>query len=183
MGHYNQKLYLESINPDFEGAVCEIGSKDYGNTQDFRSLFPGREYIGIDIEPGDGVDLVHDITAAPLDKKFGLVICCSVLEHVKNPWKAAGNIMAMMDGLLYVSVPWIQRYHAYPEDYWRFTFPGLCALFEGIELGGQHLSTFTNGEFIDLAKFPSGDNDFAVMYSGRKYLPCYELHTMGKVCD
>jgi hypothetical protein len=30
-------------------------------------------------------------------------------------------------------VPWVQGYHAFPDDYWRFSLSGLQILFEGLE--------------------------------------------------
>ena len=180
MGHINQLIYLKNVEHKFKGPVLEVGSKDYGNTQDFRSLFDC-EYTGLDLEPGKNVDVVHDLTQGPGDLgKFNFIICCSILEHVKNPWKVAQTLTDLLEpgGKIYVSTPWIQRYHKYPDDYWRFTFPGLKLLFD-LELTRPHLSTFTQGEFIDLEKHPDGDNALAVIHENRKYLPCYELHTIG----
>ena len=46
----------------FEGPYLEVGSKDYGNTQDIKALFPETErYIGIDMEEGSRVDIVLDL--------------------------------------------------------------------------------------------------------------------------
>jgi len=40
----------------FEVPYLEVGSKDYGNTQDIKSLFPKAErYAGIDMEEGPRV--------------------------------------------------------------------------------------------------------------------------------
>jgi SAM-dependent methyltransferase len=170
-----------------DGPILEVGSKDYGNTQDFRSLYPNNYYVGLDLEAGKGVDVVHDLTdgVGPLQpNSFDLIICCSILEHVKNPWKVAQTLMKLLtkNGKMYCSVPWIQRYHKYPDDYWRFTFPGLKLLFDDLRLSNPFLSTFTAGEFINLEKYPNGDNSLAIMHDGRKYLPCYELHTIGTKC-
>ena len=165
------------------GPVLEVGSKDYGNTQDFRSLVSG-EYVGLDLEDGKGVDVVHDLSdgVGPLKKgHFSLIICCSILEHVKNPWIVAETLMDLLsdNGKIYISTPWIQRYHKYPDDYWRFTLPALKLLFNRLELTKPYLSTFTAGEFMDLETYPDCDNSLAIMHDGRKYLPCYELHTIG----
>lgn len=184
LGHVNQLVYLQRMDVDFDGPILEVGSKDYGNTQDFRSLYPNNEYIGLDLEEGKGVDVVHDLIegTGPLEpNSFGLIICCSILEHVKNPWKVAQTLTSLLKdgGKIYCSVPWIQRYHKYPDDYWRFTFPGLKLLFDGLTLSKPYLSTFTAGEFMDLEKYPDCDNSLAIIHDNRKYLPCYELHTIG----
>jgi len=171
---------LKQFKPETD-SVLEVGSKDYGNTQDFRSLFDC-EYVGLDMEDGKGVDVVHDLTTGTGELgQYGLIICCSILEHVKNPWLAAETLTKLLKpgGSIYISTPWVQRYHKYPDDYWRFTFPALQLLFEGLELGNQHLSTFTAGEFLDLALDPDCDSAFQMTHGNRTYLPCYELHTMG----
>ncbi len=51
---------LKNINIVQE-PILEAGSKDHGNMQDFRSLFPTCEYFGIDMEEGKGVDMVNMI--------------------------------------------------------------------------------------------------------------------------
>lgn len=182
MGHVNQKLFLERADPT-ASSVLEVGSKDYGNTQDFRSMFDC-QYTGLDLESGKGVDIVHDLTEGigPLEaESFDLIICCSILEHVKAPWEAAKTLTDLLKpgGSIYVSVPWIQRYHKYPDDYWRFTLPGIRLLFPQLTFESSYLSTFTAGEFMSIDEFPDCDNSLAIMHDGRKYLPCYELHTMG----
>lgn len=67
----------------FEGArVLEIGSLDINGT--VRSHFSGCEYVGLDIAPGKGVDVVCEGQAydAP-DATFDVVISCEAMEH--NP--------------------------------------------------------------------------------------------------
>jgi SAM-dependent methyltransferase len=176
-------VYLEKMGGKTEGPTLEVGSKDYGNTQDFRGLIGG-DYVGLDLESGKNVDVVHDLSegTGPLEpESFGFIICCSILEHVKNPFKVAETLTNLLKpgGKIYVSTPWIQRYHKYPDDYWRFTFPALKLLFSELELTLPYLSTFTAGEFMDLERYPDGDNSLAIIHDNRKYLPCYELHTIG----
>ena len=87
MGDINQLLYLQKVLPTVKGNILETGSKAYGSTIDFRSAYNEGTYTGTDLEEGTGVDVVCDLTAPtnPLPKDhYDLVICCSVLEHVKN---------------------------------------------------------------------------------------------------
>ncbi|GEM_PF-4321543 len=93
MGDLNQKLYLQHFVKNVNGAILEVGSKDYGNTQNFRELFPNNEYVGIDLSEGKGVVLDLSKTIGPLQKEyFSLIICCSVLEHTPTPWIMAQNM-------------------------------------------------------------------------------------------
>ncbi len=136
--------------------VLHIGSKASvldrdggGRGAKWRRLFGRNPFVGADIEPGENVDAVLDITkdirkfrkAAGIFQ-FQTVICPHVLEHVEDPFAAARNIVALTDkgGHVLVTTPWVQSYHPYPEDYWRFSFAGLRKLFAGLEVVGGFYS-------------------------------------------
>jgi SAM-dependent methyltransferase len=137
MGSPNDLIYIEKTYPKPEGPVLEIGCK-YNRTG-FRGFFEnqGLEFKGTDIEEGDEnnpVDYVCDLTARKnsLPKNyFDLVICCSVMEHVPNPWVMAEKISEVVKpgGKLYIAVPWVWKYHGYPKDYYRFTHSAIEYLF------------------------------------------------------
>lgn len=120
--------------PISEGRTLVVGSKVYGGKEDRRSLYPNA--IGLDLEAGEGVDIVHDLENAMPDYHgaFNHIDCVSVLEHVKRPWKMAKNIQGMMaeGATLLISVPFSWRIHAYPSDYWRITAEALPVLFPQI---------------------------------------------------
>jgi len=157
MGDINQLNFIKGNRSLVSASVLEVGSKDYGNTPDFRSLFPGFEYIGIDMEEGKGVDLIVDLTDdfelvnnKLAGKRFKTIICFSVLEHCKNPFKMSQNITNLLDenGILFISVPFSWRIHSYPSDYWRFTPDGIKVLFPKIDFESfdNNLSTCKTGE-------------------------------------
>jgi len=138
MGDLNQLDFVDENRLSVKGPILEVGSKDYGNTNNFRPLFEQELYIGADQEPGKGVDVVCDFTAdhaSIIDQvgieKFRTIICFSVLEHCKNPFKMAENISKFLidGGTLFVSVPFVWNIHSYPDDYWRFTPSSLSILF------------------------------------------------------
>lgn len=189
MGDINQSLYLDKFVTRIEGPVLEIGSKDYGNTTSFRKKFSENEYLGVDLEPGNGVDAIIDLTtgtgALPVDH-FALGICCSVLEHTPRPWKMADHISALIrsSGVLYISVPWVWRYHMYPDDYFRFSWRGIIELFPAFQWDSVCLSTNVEGEIIPLtADNPGLDNSMAAMVptpnGSRKYLPYFMVNMLG----
>jgi SAM-dependent methyltransferase len=191
MGDLNQRIFLEKLVPRAGGPVLEIGAKDYGSTTSFRDLYRDEEYVGVDLEAGKGVDVVADLTAGLgglQEGGFALAICCSVLEHTPQPWALAANITRLLraDGQLYLSVPWVWRYHAYPDDYFRFSPRGVQVLFPGIEWGPATYSTTVNGEHIDLdlADFREVDNrlaQYAQTPNGqRKYLPYLMVNMLGR---
>lgn len=123
-----------------QGPILEIGAKRYhaDTAVEFRDLFDGQEYVGTDIEPGDGVDVVDDLENPRnlVGRRFGFAICCSVLEHVRRPWVAAEAISDIVapGGYLYVATPWVWPYHPYPDDYFRFSFSGIASLFPNFEV-------------------------------------------------
>ncbi len=62
-----------------EGDVLEIGSRDVNGT--VRWLFSGRRYIGSDIAPGPGVDIVAGGEDITLDTPAAVVVTTETLEH------------------------------------------------------------------------------------------------------
>ena len=121
---------------DLSGPVLEIGSFQVPGQEeqiDLRSLFPGRDYRGVDIRPGPGVDLVADVEDLPLpDASVGTVIAMNTFEHVRRFWRGFEEIRRVLrpDGALLVSCPFNVMIHNHPSDYWRFTPEALGVLLE-----------------------------------------------------
>ena len=55
-----------------------------------------------------------------------------MFEHLKTLWLAAENLTKMLKpgGLIITIVPFAQRYHEDPQDYFRYTHTGVISLFE-----------------------------------------------------
>lgn len=189
MGDSNQTAYLKRHVPKLEGPVLEIGSKDYGNTASFRDYFVGNEYVGIDMAAGKNVDLVLDLVEGTGDlprSHFALGICCSVLEHVRKPWVMADNMASLIrpGGMLYISVPWVWRYHPYPDDYFRFSWRGVMELFEGFDWQHIYYSTNLPGEFHEITPTTTRvDKELGhakwTLRGKRKYLPSLMVNMLG----
>jgi SAM-dependent methyltransferase len=143
--------------------VLQVGSRALvsdRNERNWRSLVAKRfgsraAFVGIDLLEGSNVDHVLDICSEPRALKarlgqdpFDLVICCHVLEHTRQPAKAAHSIEALLKpgGVAYVATPWSQAFHATPDDYWRFSVRGLMLLFERLEV----VSSFYSGGDVGL---------------------------------
>lgn len=192
MGIENERIFFKSMITSITGDVLEIGSRDHGGegrAVNFRDMCKdANSFVGVDIEPGDGVDIVWDFEKGCgefEENKFHLGICCSVLEHVKSPWILAAHLsnVIRVGGALFVSVPWVWKYHPYPNDYWRISFSGVRALFPSFEFIYTAYATPINGEIIkvDSSDAKVLENNLA-MYSkqiniergavvNRKYLP------------
>lgn len=87
------------------------------------------------------IDIVGDIHAMPIaDDSFDCVFCTGTLEHVTDPWTAIREIYRVTKpgGIVHIDLPFIQGFHADPNDYWRFTLEGLrqlCKPFVELESG------------------------------------------------
>jgi hypothetical protein len=162
MGDINQLIFIRKYVEQLEGPFLEIGSKNYGSTQDLRALFANKDkYVGVDMEDGSGVDVVLDLTedfeqidAKLCGQRFGTIFCLSVLEHCGQPFKMAENSTLLLreKGRICVSVPFSWKIHGYPNDYWRFTPEGIKRLFPRVDFDkGQSLAaTSKENEFQKL---------------------------------
>lgn len=160
MGDVNQLLFVTRHLELLGGPYLEVGSKDYGSTQDLRSLV-GARYVGVDLEPGPGVDVVADL-AGPLEAidavlggdRFGTIFCLSVLEHCRRPFAMAENLTRLLrpGGSVCLSVPFAWKFHGYPSDYWRFTHEGVKLLFPRLEFPADRCAwaTSVRGDFHPL---------------------------------
>jgi Methyltransferase domain len=67
--------------------VLDLGGRDINGS--IRDLLPAATWTGLDVEAGQGVDMVHDATTpwpGGFDQ-FDIVVCTEVLEHVEK-WGA-----------------------------------------------------------------------------------------------
>ena len=145
--------------------VLDIGSLDINGS--LRSVCPGHlAYTGIDLSPGNGVDVVlSDPYVYPFpDGHFDMIVSTSCFEHDPLFWITfleCARVLAP-GGVFYINAPSNGFYHGHPFDHWRF-FPdaGLAlqqwAKRSGIEI--ELLESFTGerraGEFW---------NDFVMVF-------------------
>ncbi len=123
---------------DLPGPVLEVGSYQVegpGNEglSDLRALFAGKPYVGMDMRPGPGVDLVGDVEALPQpDGSVGTVVAISAFEHVRHFWKGIAEVRRILrpDGVFLLACPFFFHVHNFPHDYWRFTPKALEVLLE-----------------------------------------------------
>lgn len=60
-------------------SVVEIGSRDINGS--VRCHFPAAKWIGLDLYPGPGVDIVTDALDHMLIERCDFIVCCEVFEH------------------------------------------------------------------------------------------------------
>jgi len=117
--------WLQSVRERFVPKaenVLEIGSRIVNGSA--RKIFDNAEkYVGVDQEPGDGVDLVANAHTLDLPDHFDLILCCEMLEHDNSPLLTMAAIRRHLvpGGLLIITTP-ANGFpdHRFPRDYWRF---------------------------------------------------------------
>lgn len=117
--------------------VMEVGSLDVnGSLRAHVEALGPTTYIGIDSQPGPGVDMVVDAVAVGKRRPHDVVICTEVLEHAED-WRALVSALKRLvrpGGVLLVTTrsPGF-GYHPYPGDHWRFTLEDFRAIFADLD--------------------------------------------------
>lgn len=111
--------------------VLEIGSLIVEGQEHLlvRKYFPEAEYIGVDMQQGNGVDIVADCIDYCYNyyqsgsEVFDLILCLDMLEHAKEPFEVIESAKQCLkpNGVLLVTSHFNFKIHEYPNDYWRFT--------------------------------------------------------------
>lgn len=117
--------------------LLDVGSHSVNGTMQQYLKDQGAEVWGIDVEPGEAVDEVLDVTQLLIrygSKKWDIVLCTEMLEHCDR-WQEA--IYQMKESL--VIGGWLilttrspgYPFHA-PPDRWRFTKEVILEAFEDL---------------------------------------------------
>jgi len=120
--------------------------------------------INLDISLYKNIDVVADAHKLPFkDHSIEGVIIKNVFEHLKDPQKVRDEIKRVVKkgGFVYAKIPFMQPFHAVPDDYQRYSINGmneLCKDFkvvkEGISVGpSSALAWFLNEYFGILFSF------------------------------
>lgn len=74
--------YVSAHVPCLADSILDFGSRNINGSA--RSVTRARKYVGVDIAPGDGVDVVGDAALVALGRTFDAVVCAEVLEHADD---------------------------------------------------------------------------------------------------
>lgn len=130
VGQWVRKYELNKVE-----SVLEVGAQDFNGS--VRPFFDGvGEYIGTDMQPGKGVDMVvasQELYMKFNPKVFDVVVCLEMLEHDIEFWVTLANINMVLKpgGKLILTARGATKgkdgrngesmwEHGYPHDYWRF---------------------------------------------------------------
>jgi len=112
--------FVMQLYDDNAGSVLDVGTKDVMVTL---NLLPeSLEKYALDNEfppefkQPEGITLIHqDFFSYNLDKKFDIVLCQQVLEHMEEPEKAFAKLRTLAESVLVISVPY-GSWHGSPFD-------------------------------------------------------------------
>lgn len=138
------RLFFDTYcGPAATGVVVDLGALDVNGSLRGEAP-PGLSYIGFDVAPGPGVDIVaDDPDVLPFETaSVDCVVSSSCFEHAERFWQLFGEVQRILkpQGLFYVNAPSNGPYHRYPVDCWRF-YPdaGLALERWGRKLGHRTL--------------------------------------------
>jgi SAM-dependent methyltransferase len=122
--------------------ILEVGSRNVNGS--VRNIIekraPPKEYIGVDLEEGEGVDFVvpaEEIADYFGEESFDVVISTEMLEHVEDWRLVIDNMKKVLrpGGVIYVSTrSYGFQYHAYPFDYWRYSESDMRKIFADFKI-------------------------------------------------
>jgi SAM-dependent methyltransferase len=106
------------------------------NLSEFQAKY---SYFGMDLSPSKDTKVISGDACDPhfvekherLREHFDVIYSNNVFEHFERPWVAASNLAQLLKpgGIIITIVPFSQRYHESPGDYFRYTHKGVEALF------------------------------------------------------
>ena len=130
---------------DATARVIEIGTKQWveGAETHLHDYFPGvprANYLMVDIEAGNDVDVVADLHELPADwtGRFDALVAGAVFEHLERPWIAAKEVVRVLKpgGRCYIATHQTYPLHGFPSDFFRFSREALSLIFAdaGLEI-------------------------------------------------
>jgi SAM-dependent methyltransferase len=155
-------LYPETASPAEHGQRVVLNTKvseriDALDAPRLRAAeISGDAYAGIPWKEHRSLNHPEFDLCAPIaePRRFDVVICEQVLEHVPDPWLAAEHLreLTVPGGHVIVSTPFLIRVHELPQyglrDYWRFAPRGLRTLLERAGLEVESVEAWGNRQCV-----------------------------------
>ena len=170
---YGKKFFENYVSK--KSKILDIGSKDEnGSLRKYAN--DKHEYIGIDMIPGENVDVVQDDPyVIPFNNDtFDIVTATSVFEHSSMFWVLANEIFRVLkpNGLFYLNVPSNGPYHTYPLDCYRFYPDAGNGIVEwGVRSGYKNLIVLES--FIGNKKLDNWNDFVCIFLKDKNYLSEY----------
>ncbi|MDE2020265.1 MAG: methyltransferase domain-containing protein [Patescibacteria group bacterium] len=156
-------------------SVLDVGSYNYnGNFHDFLKYYKPKKFIGTDMIPGPGVDVVckgEDILTRFGPNSFDVVLSSELMEHARNWREIISNIknVCKPGGLIVITTRSFGfGLHAYPYDYWRYEEDDMRRIFSDCSILALAKDPIAPGVFIKVQKplnFKENDLSNIELYS------------------
>lgn len=121
--------------------VIDVGSHSYnGNMSIVAEKLHPQEYIGVDMIPGPGVDVVclaEDLVEKFGEHSFDTVISNELMEHARNWREVISNMKRILKPggtILLTTRGRGFKIHAYPHDYWRYEVEDMQKIFSDFNI-------------------------------------------------
>jgi len=147
-------LFNESVKSyHLSGLVLDLGSKSKTSSYyKYITVDSGSEITFTDLYAGDGVTVVNVEEKFPFkDNSYDVILAFHLFEHVYKYSESVPEIYRVLkpSGRFIVSMPFMHKYHADPEDYFRFTDEAMVRVWEeggltceSIEYVGEGIYTY-----------------------------------------
>jgi len=167
--------YSEFFTNDKTTKVVEIGSQNVNGS--LRSVAPsGYEYVGVDFQSANGVDIVlDDPYSLPFESNsIDIVLSSSCFEHSEMFWLVFLEVMRILKptGIFYLNAPSAGDFHRYPVDCWRFYPDSGRAMISWSRRNGGNAALLESyiqkgGEWQDFVGVFLKDENFSANYPKR----------------
>jgi len=155
--------------------VLEIGAYNHnGNLRSTVEALGPREYVGIDLTQGPGVDIVcraEDILAKFGENRFDAVLSTEMLEHIRDWRTVVSNIKNVCKPggvILLTTRSHGFPYHGWPQDFWRYEPKDIEQIFADFEIQALERDPEMPGIFLKAKKpapFAERDLSHHALYS------------------
>ena len=146
---YSNERSLKKFLNSVDGIILNIGS---GNSPRKTGI------LNVDIMDYENVDIICDIHDLPFkNESVDAILNIAVLEHVQSPQHILDEIYRVLKpgGKVFSVIPFMQPFHASPNDFQRYTLPGIEFLHNdfkkvdsGVYAGPLSASLWVLQEFI-----------------------------------
>ncbi len=161
--------FIELYCKDNCQKILDVGAMNIGGS--LRNYCPSTvEYIGVDIEAGEGVDIIlENPYSFPFkENSFNIIVTSSSFEHNQMFWLTFSEMSRVLKdgGYIYINAPSNGLFHQYPYDNWRFYPDAGIALEKWANRNGYQVKLVES--FISLRK-DDGWNDCVMIFQKGKF--------------
>ncbi|MFC1647652.1 class I SAM-dependent methyltransferase [Patescibacteria group bacterium] len=148
----HHSVYFKNLRSSYEeGPELEKFMRNYGendivvNVGSLSKKIKGAKarVYNLDIAYYPNIDIVADAHELPFkDGSLDGVIIKNVFEHLRDPAKVRDELRRVVKngGRIYAKVPFMQPFHAVPDDYQRYSINGLKEFFKDFKIIEEGIS-------------------------------------------